>query len=106
MYKLVCGEYGVSPDYFFRFMGFAEAHDFLEGAQNRARDIWQCTRMLMYTNVATVGGAKGKTPEDIMSLPWDKDTQDTQEQKLTEERLQEIRARAQAMADKLNKKDE
>lgn len=104
MYKLVCGEFGVSPDYFFRFMGFAEAHDFIEGAQNRARDIWQCTRMLMYTTVAAVGGAKGKTPEDIMSLPWDKG--DTQEQKLTEERLQEIRARAQAMADKLNKKDE
>lgn len=85
-------------------MGFAEAHDFIEGAQNRARDIWQCTRMLMYATVAAVGGAKGKTPEDIMSLPWDKG--DTQERKLTEERLQEIRARAQAMADKLNKKDE
>lgn len=101
MYRRICGEYGVAPDYFMRSMGFAEASDFVEGASDRCKTLWQATRMLMYTNVAVMGGAKNKTPRDIMPLPWDE-----AEERLSDEAVEALRAKAQNIANILNNKDD
>ena len=85
-------------------MSFAEAEDYLTGAKDRVRDLWQCTRLLMYTNVAVMGGAKGKSPESIMKLPWDNDGRE--EKKITEDELNKMRAIAKCVADKINKQHE
>lgn len=64
------GRGGLSPSYFFDRMTFSEAEHWLEGWQERKKDEWERTRMLMWI-VAQVNSRNELSPEDIMSFPWD-----------------------------------
>lgn len=73
MYSRVCGECGVSPDYFLDRMTLTEVRHLLEGYERRKRDAWEQTRILGYIT-AQVNSTKKLKQSDILSFPWDKET--------------------------------
>ncbi len=64
------GRGGLSPSYFFEEMTFSEAEHWLEGYQERKKDEWERTRMLMWI-VAQVNSRSELSPDDVMKFPWD-----------------------------------
>jgi hypothetical protein len=102
VYSLVCGEGGLSPDYFLNHMGLREANDYITGLNRRYRQQWEQTRLLcrLIHKVET-----GKELE--LDFPWDEEDEDTaaESRQEHERRLEELRQRAKVMEGRMNKKE-
>ncbi len=68
-------------------MSFAEAVEYVQGAELKKRDGWEQTRFLMYA-ICQVNSKKKIDPQDILELPWD----DLREEN-TEEEIKALRER-------------
>ena len=96
VFRIVCGQGGCSPEYFFDRMTIGEARDFMEGVMMRSRSGWEQTRALYELIIKVMTGEEFHLP-----FPWDSDgiTEET-----TEEDLEELRLKAERMEAMLNGK--
>lgn len=87
----MCGEGGVSPDYFLDKMSFTEVRFFLEGLAVRNREAWEQTRLIGYI-IAQSNSTKTLNQTDILRFPWDeKEERDTS---VTQDEMERLRALA------------
>lgn len=96
VFRVVCGQGGCSPEYFFERMSISEAREYMEGVMMRQRSGWEQTRVLSEILIKVMTGEDNHIP-----LPWDEMGMDDD---TTEEDLEELRKKAERMEDYLNGK--
>lgn len=101
MYSRVCGECGVSPDYFWDCMTLAEVRYLLEGYERRRRDAWEQTRILGYIT-AQVNSTKKLKQTDILSLPWDQEVIKKKVVSVPDSEIERLRNKAKQVEQTLN----
>lgn len=99
----MCGECGVSPEYFLDRMTLTEVRYFLEGYERRKRDAWEQTRILGYIT-AQVNSTKALKQTDIISFPWDEKIKKKQKTaSIPESEKERLRNKAREIEQTLNK---
>lgn len=96
VFRVVCGQGGCSPEYFFERMSISEAREYMESVMMRQRSGWEQTRVLSEILIKVMTGEYNHIP-----LPWDEMGMDDD---TTEEDLEELRKKAERMEDYLNGK--
>lgn len=102
MYSRVCGECGVSPDYFLDRMTLTEVRYLLEGYERRKRDAWEQTRILGYIT-AQVNSTKKLKQTDILSFPWDQEVIKKKVVSVPDSEIERLRNKAKQVEQTLNK---
>ena len=102
MYSRVCGECGVSPDYFLDRMTLTEVRHLLEGYERRKRDAWEQTRILGYIT-AQVNSTKKLKQTDILSFPWDQEVIKKKVVSVPDSEIKRLREKAKQVEQTLNK---
>ena len=97
VFRIVCGQGGCSPEYFFGRMSIGEAREYMEGVMRRDRAAWEQTRVLSEILIKVMTGEDNHIP-----LPWDEET--GMDDSTTEEDLEELRKKAERMEAYLNGK--
>lgn len=101
MYSRVCGECGVSPDYFLDRMTLTEVRHLLEGYERRKRDAWEQTRILGYIT-AQVNSTKKLKQTDILSFPWDQEVIKKKVVSVPDSEIERLRNKAKQVEQTLN----
>lgn len=102
MYSRVCGECGVSPDYFLDRMTLTEVGYLLAGYERRKRDAWEQTRILGYIT-AQVNSTKRLKQTDILSFPWDQEVIKKKVVSVPDSEIERLRNKAKQVEQTLNK---
>lgn len=97
VFRVVCGQGGCNPEYFFERMSIGEAREYMEGVLMRQRSGWEQTRVLTEVLIKVMTGENTHIP-----LPWDDESEKADE--TTEDDLNELRKKAERMEDYLNGK--
>lgn len=93
VYQILVVEAGLSPEYVLDKMQMYEIPAILERISFRYRDSWEQTRMIMYV-IAQGNSKKRLTPSDLLSFPWDKET-DVQVAAPSEGEMEKLRMKMQ-----------
>ena len=98
----MCGECGVSPDYFLDRMSLDEVRLYLDGYERRKRDSWEQTRILGYI-MAQVNSTKPIKQTDILTFPWDQEAPKKPETtRVSSSEIERLRAKAKQVEQEMN----